>query len=217
VGKKPNVFFHATFSKWEAYVNHGGKRHYLGVHKDESCATQAVEKFKRENDIELCGDAPILERTTYLDGALVWLRHGRGHSKWDQVGSVDKRSGYRFAREPNGTKQYLHRLIWILHFGAIPPDLEIDHINGNRSDNRIENLRLVTRSVNLKNKRVLPLNLTSHNGVSKTAGGRFAARLWDNRREITVGTFTTALEASEARKKAMPFFGYHANHGVATP
>lgn len=211
----PNIHFH--FNKWEAYVSLGGKRHYLGLFQTEACATQAVEQFKRENEIELCGDKPIRERAVYSDGALVWLSHGRGHAKGDQVGSTDKRSGYRFAREPDGTKQYLHRLIWEMHFGPIKADKEIDHINGNRSDNRIENLRLVTRSLNLKNKRVLRSNATGHRGVTKTSTGNFVARLYDQGKTIRLGIFQTAESAGMARKQAEPQYGYHANHGVTTP
>jgi len=49
-------------------------------------------------------------------------------------------------------KQYLlHRLIWIWHYGDIPDKLEVDHYNRDKTDNRIENLRLVTRSVNQHN------------------------------------------------------------------
>lgn len=213
----PNMHFHTSFGKWEAYVNFGGKRHYLGLFKDESSAALVVEKFKRENDIELCGDKPILDRTAYSGGELVWLNHGRGHAKGDPVGSIDKRSGYRFAREPDGTKQYLHRLIWVLHFGPIPAAHEIDHINGNRADNRIENLRLVTRSLNLKNKRVLRSNATGHRGVTKTASGNFVARLYDQGKTIRLGIFQTAEQAGAARKQAEPQHGYHANHGVITP
>lgn len=56
-------------------------------------------------------------------------------------------SGY-YTLSPRG---YVHRLIWQLLNGPIPEGMEIDHINGNRSDNRIQNLRLVTRTVNCHN------------------------------------------------------------------
>ena len=51
----------------------------------------------------------------------------------------------------NYQKYYLHRLIYIYHHGEADVKLEIDHLNRNRNDNRIENLRLVTKGVNNEN------------------------------------------------------------------
>ena len=48
-------------------------------------------------------------------------------------------------------KYRIHRLVWIYHNGAIPLNMEIDHINRNKHDNSIENLRLVTRTENQHN------------------------------------------------------------------
>jgi len=55
--------------------------------------------------------------------------------------------------EDDGEQQtvLMHRAIWEYHHGSIPKGKQIDHINGNRLDNRLENLRLVTRHQNMFN------------------------------------------------------------------
>jgi len=64
----------------------------------------------------------------------------------DAIGTITQR-GYIHAKINNKTYQ-AHRLIYIWHNGDIPEGLQIDHINGVKDDNRIENLRLVTNQEN---------------------------------------------------------------------
>lgn len=211
--KTPNVSFHKLLGKWMAYVDFCGKRSNLGLFSDQDAALKAVKEFKEKNDIELDGDAPIKDRVVYSGGELFWKYHGRGHSKGERVGSRDKRSGYWFARDSSGAKKYLHRLVWEMHFGPIDQAGQIDHINGVRSDNRIENLRVVSSELNMKNKRVTPKNSTGHRGVSALPSGKFLARVWASGKAIRIGVFDTAEEAGAARVRAEPMHGYHENHG----
>ena len=60
-------------------------------------------------------------------------------------------NGYVYVTTPFGKKVLAHRLAWLLHTGHWPTD-DIDHINRDRKDNRICNLRVLTRSQNLLNK-----------------------------------------------------------------
>lgn len=60
---------------------------------------------------------------------------------------------------------YLHRLAWLFVYGEIPKS-QIDHINGNKSDNRICNLRIATNSQNSMNKPISAANTSGHKGVS---------------------------------------------------
>mgnify|MGYP004595400221 CR=1 FL=1 len=59
--------------------------------------------------------------------------------------------GYRHARI-NGTFKLIHRVVWEYVHGPIPEGMHIDHINGNKNDNCISNLRLVTPTENAQNR-----------------------------------------------------------------
>jgi len=111
-----------------------------------------------------------------------------------------------------GQRLLAHRLIWLMQFGEWPKN--IDHINGNRSDNRIANLRDVDISVNNKN---LGLRKTNKSGFSGVCWDRFrgmwAAEIKDNGRKVYLGRFVNIEDAVAARKEAEIHFGYHINHG----
>ena len=92
------------------------------------------------------------ELFNYVDGHLIRKTTKSSRAKaGDIAGSFHKATGYIHICV-DGTKYSAHRIIYGLHFGVIPNGLEIDHINGNRADNRIENLRLVTRRENMLNQ-----------------------------------------------------------------
>ncbi len=98
-----------------------------------------------------------------------------------------------------------HRLAWLYHYGTLP-DSDIDHINGVRDDNRIENLRLATRSENLCNVGVRKTNTSGFKNVSWNADCRkWAVSMRHNGKKIYLGVFSDLHEAakvaSEGRKK----------------
>lgn len=98
-------------------------------------------------------------------------------------------------------KYYGHRLAWFYVHGVWPSG-QIDHINHDKSDNRIANLRDVSALINMQN-RVGPGTRSSTGilGASKAKGGGFRATIKVNRRFVHIGVFPTAEEAGEAYMK----------------
>jgi hypothetical protein len=128
-------------------------------------------------------------------GEFVRLTSAGGYIKNTIAGSTDT-YGYR-QLSIDWKKVLAHRLAWLFVYGALP-DGEIDHINGNRSDNRIINLRLSSRSVNTQNIRLArKTSITGVLGVSPQ-GMKFQARINSNGKQRHLGTFQTKEEAHEA-------------------
>jgi hypothetical protein len=112
----------------------------------------------------------------------------------------------------NGKSYKAHRLAWLYHTGEMPDtNLDIDHINGIRSDNRICNLRIATRSDNLANSRLRKNNTTGYKGVY-VDGNKFRAMISNKGELIHLGMYNTCNEAYEAYcKAAKEIFGDFAN------
>lgn len=131
-----------------------------------------------------------------------------------KVASSGRRAGNGYLVTKLLGEQYkTHRLIWLMHYGAEPTG-QIDHINGDRADNRIANLRDVEYIDNAHN-RALPRNNTSGFHGVKREKNRWVAVIRVGGRQVRLGTWMTKEEAVAARKAAERLLGYHPNHGRA--
>lgn len=120
----------------------------------------------------------------------------RGGQVAGQVVGTRRKDGY-LSTKFMGCEILLHRLVWVLSTGELPAG-ELDHINGNRSDNRPANLRPATRSENNQNRRAPHANnRLGVLGVTQV-GRRFLARIRVEGRLARIGVFDTAKEAHEA-------------------
>jgi len=81
-------------------------------------------------------------------GKLIRTIQQHKHKPGKQIGYLSN-TGY-YATSHKGKQYLVHRLIWLYHYGYLP--IEIDHINRIRTDNRIQNLREVSRTENMRNK-----------------------------------------------------------------
>lgn len=126
-------------------------------------------------------------------GVLFWLKN-RG-MRGVAGREIKRRNPGGYAEINFAGKSYLaHRIIWWLVFGA-EPDGEIDHINGNRADNRLSNLRLADRAQNARNCKVRSTSSTGVKGVSRDRN-TFRASCYAKGVRHYLGNYKT-IEAAE--------------------
>ena len=117
------------------------------------------------------------------NGMLVSTQHSRGYRKI-----------YLEARQ-----YLLHRLIFFWHYGYLPK--VVDHIDGDKSNNKIENLQACDQKVNIAKAKVFNTNTTGFKGVSyNKAAKKYESYFWDNYKKIYCGLWNTAEEAFKARE-----------------
>lgn len=147
------------------------------------------------------------ERLTHKHASKIWNSRFSGNHAFNS----HHRSGYRFGRL-GGTNFMAHRIIWKMVHGFDPKD--IDHISGDKADNRLINLRAVGKLGNAKNMPRPSNNTSGHIGVYFCkCTSRWRVELIANGKKIRVGRFDTLEEAATARRKAALAHGFHRNHG----
>ncbi len=122
-----------------------------------------------------------------------------GSQKTGDIAGCISPQGYRYLSF-RGRATPAHRLAWLWVYSEWPP-ADVDHINRDRLDNRINNLRSTTRSVNCHN--VAARSASGLKGVSAASkGATWHARIMINRKQIYLGSYATSEEAAAARKGA---------------
>jgi hypothetical protein len=107
----------------------------------------------------------------------------------------------------DGSHYMAHRLAWLYVYGKWPI-VEVDHINGDRGDNRIDNLRLASDQLNAFNRRVNSNNVLGVKGVRFHECGKYTARINKDGKLYYLGVFDTLEQAVAVRRaKEMEFFG----------
>jgi hypothetical protein len=135
-----------------------------------------------------------IHKFIYDDGELLWSDNFHHRAKKGGVaGSIDTH-GYRHVRI-NGTNVRVHRIIWAMHNKSIPE--QIDHINRDRADNRIENLRASNNMLNQHNASKRKDNISGCTGVIKK-NGKWQSRISFNKKRIHLGTFESFDQAKTA-------------------
>ena len=135
------------------------------------------------------------------DGTLERLR-SYPSTKWAVVKNNSNNGvGYCNVRF-NSMRIYYHTIVWILTTGEdIPEGMQIDHINGNRIDNRFENLRLVTDRVNRQNMKAHRQGKLVGCSFDKHRG-RYEAQVRIGKKDIFLGYYATEEEAHNIYARA---------------
>lgn len=106
-----------------------------------------------------------------------------------------------------------HRVAWAMFYGEWPAQ-NIDHVNGVRNDNRIENLRSVDHVTNCHNREMNSNNTSGCTGVGwSKRHQKWQAKITVKRKRMFLGRFERFEDAVAARKAAEARFGFHPNHG----
>lgn len=120
--------------------------------------------------------------------------------------------GYRHGRIMGNNLLY-HRVLWAIHYGRFP-EKYLDHINGDKTDNRIENLREVDQKTNSRNSKMSSRNTSGVTGVRQCSkSSSWIADIGVDMKCFVIGRYKTFEEAVAARKAAEKLHGYHKNHG----
>ncbi|NBJ09328.1 HNH endonuclease [Microvirga arsenatis] len=141
----------------------------------------------------------LRELLTYDPGTgdIRWAVRRSGSRGIGSIAGHTSKDGY-IRIEINDRSFLAHRVAWALYHGVWPPAY-LDHLNGNRSDNRIANLRSATATENRRYR--ASRNSTGFRGVSRS-GNRFAASITVDGRTIHLGSYRLPEVAAEVYAQA---------------
>ena len=152
--------------------------------------------------LKLMPDGSIIRTTNPVRGRI---------TKGKRVDTLNTQSGYMQLRLGNNMYR-AHRIVWFLHYGEQPPKY-IDHINGDRTDNRPENLREACHHTNLANAKRKSNNTSGVKGVQRS-GNKWIGSVGFKGERHYVGPFTDIAEAEIAvRQLREQLHGDFTNHG----
>ena len=158
-------------------------------------------------------------------GTLTWKPRDRRHFETNRGWAIwngryagkpalncDDKRGYRMGRVLR-SPVFAHRAAWAITYGEWPNGI-IDHINGDGTDNRIQNLRVVDDRQNSRNAAMHSRNKTGRVGVHwDKRHSYYVAYINDERGRKHLGSFGRIEDAIAARAAAAIANGYHENHG----
>lgn len=187
--------------------------------RGEGCRKCAIEKnteYKKKASFKFDGSITQEKLKSVLEydretGVFKWKVRNNQIQKGQIAGTIGSKGYIRICI--NQKCYPAHCLAWLYVYGEYPK-LQIDHINHNKQDNRINNLRLVD---NFENHRNMPRQKNNTSGVTGVSfrknDNKWISYIKINGKHIYLGTFTDKEKAVESRKKAEKLYNFYINHG----
>ena len=158
----------------------------------------------------------LRERLEYKDGVLLWKKVDDDYPRAKYLNTRFagktagdlKPNGYWYV-SVNGKRLLSHRVIYAMHHGYWP-EHTVDHIDGDSTNNKIENLRAVTMKENARNQKLRSTNKSGCMGVRKLPGGTWRVRIGSKH----IGCFDCFELAELVYHEAKKMMGYSSDHGV---
>ena len=169
------------------------------------------------------------------ESGLVWNcpRYFRGSPNFSRVGkpvgsiAKGKKNSYWSVGLGGDGSYLIHRIIWVMLKGSVESKNDIDHIDGDGLNNKINNLRCVSKTINSRNSRKRSDNKTGKNGVSqtttKTGGGHQAnvididgkrhSKFFSDTKYGFEESFNLAVKWYDSKIKEIGYAGYSSRHG----
>ena len=140
--------------------------------------------------------------------------HGILYRNGKKVNIKPHRDGYLYI-SVKGETYPAHRIAYSLQIGrSLEANEIIDHINGEKQDNSVDNLRIVSHSINMKNQKMRNTNKSGCTGVYWIkAISKWRAKIIVDYNDVHLGYFDKMDDAIAARKNAERENGFHINHG----
>ena len=136
-----------------------------------------------------------------VSGELIWRVTASSRAMAGSIAGSIHNKGYLMVRL-KGNGYLAHRIVWLLTYGKYPNGM-IDHIDGNKLNNSIYNLRDVNESINKKNSKKYSNNTSGYAGVKfNKKYNRWSACYRSENKNFHIGSFDTAQEANKAVIKA---------------
>lgn len=157
----------------------------------------------------------VLSLFEYRDGELYWKYRPRSHFTSDlgylqwNPRNVGKRAGSHSGKYKNKYVEVkidyftfgIHRIIFLMHHGYLPE--QVDHVDCDVRNNRIENLRAATKSENLKNRPAPKHNTSGHKGVCWSKNNKkWVVTIRSNKKCYSLGYYSNLEEAGKVAETA---------------